>query len=546
MLPLGKTYAEVVSQFQWKIPERFNIAQACCERWADGSGRIALIYANPSGRISTLSFDALNAMTNRLANLLVAQGLKKGDRIAILLSQRPEAAIAHLACQKIGAIAVPLFVLFQTDALRYRLNDSDTRLVITDEENWPKIESLRPDLPNLTTTVVVDLGSREDTGLIDWEKGLAKSGDKFSTVASSADDPALIIYTSGTTGSPKGALHAQRVLLGHLPGVEFPHEFFPKADDLFWTPADWAWIGGLLDVLLPSLYHGVPVLAHRMAKFDPEAALHLMAQHKVRNSFLPPTALKIMRTVPHPRKFGAKLRSIGSGGESLGAEILSWGQETFDLMINEFYGQTECNLIVGNCAAIMPVRPGAMGKAIPGHHVAILDGNGEVVADNTLGEIAVHKADPVMFLNYWQNESATAAKFRGDWLLTGDMGRKDADGYFHYVGRSDDVITTAGYRVGPGEVEDCLLKHPAIAMAAVVGLPDDLRTESITAFVVLKPGLAPNKDLAAAIQDFVKGRLAAHAYPRRVEFMENLPMTATGKIMRRELRDRFSAKITAS
>ena len=543
MLPQGKTYAEVISQFHWKIPRRFNIAHACCERWADGSGRIALIHADPLGRIATFSFDALNAMTNRLANLLVAQGLKHGDRVAILLSQRPEAAAAHLACQKIGAIAVPLFVLFQTDALRYRLNDSGALLIITDKENWPKIDSLKADLPNLTTAVVVDLGPHESSGLIDWEKGLAKSSDRFSAIASLADDPALIIYTSGTTGSPKGALHAQRVLLGHLPGVEFPHEFFPQTDDLFWTPADWAWIGGLLDVLLPSLYHGVPVLAHRMAKFDPEATLHLMAQHKIKNSFLPPTALKIMRTVPNPKKFGAKLRSIGSGGESLGAEILAWGQETFDLTINEFYGQTECNLIVGNCAGIMPVQPGAMGKTIPGHEVAVVDSNGAIVSDNTLGEIAVRSPDPVMFLNYWQNEAATKAKFRGEWLLTGDMGRRDTDGYFHYIGRSDDVITTAGYRVGPGEVEDCLLKHPAIAMAAVVGLPDALRTESITAFVVLKSSVTPDDHLAKNIQDFVKERLAAHAYPRRVEFIENLPMTATGKIMRRELRDRYASDV---
>jgi acetyl-CoA synthetase len=541
MLPQGKTYTEVTSQFQWKIPHRFNIAQACCERWADGSGRVALIHVDPLGHIITLSFDALNAMTNRLANLLVAQGLKQGDRVAILLSQRPEAAAAHLACQKIGAIAVPLFVLFQTDALRYRLNDSGARLIITDKENWPKIENLKVDLPNLATAVVVDLGPRESSGLIDWEKGLAKSSDKFSAISSLADDPALIIYTSGTTGSPKGALHAQRVLLGHLPGVEFPHEFFPKKDDLFWTPADWAWIGGLLDVLLPSLYHGVPVLAHRMAKFDPEAALHLMAQHKVRNSFLPPTALKIMRTVPNPSKFGAKLRSIGSGGESLGGEILAWGQEAFDLSINEFYGQTECNLIIGNCAAIMPVRPGATGKPIPGHEVAVIDSDGAVVSDNTLGEIAVRAPDPVMFLNYWQNDAATKMKFRGEWLLTGDMGRKDSDGYFHYIGRSDDVITTAGYRVGPGEVEDCLLRHPAIAMAAVVGLPDALRTESITAFVVLKSGVTSDDNLAKNIQDFVKERLAAHAYPRRVEFIESLPTTATGKIMRRELRNRYAS-----
>ncbi|MEZ5647487.1 MAG: acyl-CoA synthetase [Alphaproteobacteria bacterium] len=540
-----KTYTEVVETFRWAIPQQFNIAQVCCERWADGRGRPAIIHAAASGAVTTLTFDALNAATNRLANLFLAQGIQRGDRIAILLSQRPETAIAHLACQKIGAIAVPLFVLFQTDALRFRLGDSGARAIVTDAENWPKIEVLRIDLPLLKIAVVINLdhiGTDTVTNgaLIDWDRGLAKASDRFTAIATHIDEPALIIYTSGTTGSPKGALHAQRVLLGHLPGVEFPHEFFPQPNDLFWTPADWAWIGGLLDVLLPSLYHGVPVLAQRMAKFDPEAAFRLMAQHKVRNSFLPPTALKLMRVVPQPQRFGATLRSIGSGGESLGAEILDWGRAAFGLTINEFYGQTECNLVIGNCARVMPIRPGAMGRAIPGHDVAILDEHGHRAPPGTLGEIGVRRPDPVMFLHYWQNATATKSKFRGNWLLTGDLGRQDDDGYFHYVGRSDDVITTAGYRVGPGEVEDCLLKHPAVAMAAVVGLPDPVRTESIAAFLVLKSGFAKTTSLALEIQTFVKTRLAAHAYPRRVEFLDQLPMTATGKIIRRALRDRYT------
>ena len=356
-------------------------------------------------------------------------------------------------------------------------------------------------------------------------------------IDSAADDPALIIYTSGTTGQPKGALHAHRTLLGHLPGVEFPQEFFPQPGDLFWTPADWAWIGGLIDVLLPSWHHGVPVLSHRMRKFDPGHAFHLIAKHGVRNAFLPPTALKMMRQVENPKtRWDYAMRSIGAGGETLGAELLDWGRDTFGLTINEFYGQTECNLVIGNCASILPVRPGAMGRAIPGHDVQIVDGEGNILPTGSVGTVGIRRGDPVMFLEYWKNPEAAAAKFAGDFLLTGDQARQDEEGYFWFVGRDDDVITSSGYRIGPAEIEDCLLKHPAVAMAAVIGVPDPLRTEAVKAFLVAKPGIVPDPQLVADIQDFVKTRLAAHEYPRHVAFVDSLPMTATGKIMRRELR----------
>ncbi len=346
----------------------------------------------------------------------------------------------------------------------------------------------------------------------------------------------MIIYTSGTTGDPKGALHAHRVLLGHLPGVEMPHEFFPQPGDLMWTPADWAWIGGLLDVLLPSWHHGVPVVAHRMTKFDPERAFALIRDLGVRNLFLPPTACKLMRQVdPAPR---LAVRSVGSGGETVGAELLDWGQRVFGTTINEFYGQTECNLVVSNNAAIMPPRPGAMGRAVPGHEVAVIDRDGGAAPVGETGLVAIRRPDPVMFLGYWNNPTATAEKFIGDWLVTGDQARMDADGYFWFVGRDDDVITSGGYRIGPGEIEDCLIKHPAVAMAAVVGVPDALRTEIVKAFVVVKPGAHADAALATALQDFVKTRLAAHEYPRRIEFVDTLPLTATGKIIRRELRAR--------
>jgi acetyl-CoA synthetase len=469
-----------------------------------------------------------------MANLLAARGVHRGDRVGILLAQGVETAFAHIACYKAGLIAVPLFTLFGEDALEYRLQASGARVLVTERAMLPKIAAIRDRLGALDLVLSID-GAEQ--GAEDLHAQLEQASDHFDATDTSLDDPALIIFTSGTTGPPKGALHAQRVLLGHLPGVEMPQELFPKPGDRFWTPADWAWIGGLLDVLLPSLHHGVPVVAYRACKFDPDEALSLMERLEVRNAFLPPTALKLMRqAVPRGRR--AALRSIGSGGETLGEELLEWGRSVFGITINEFYGQTECNLVVSNCASILPVRPGSMGKAVPGHRLAILDPQGRPAPPGTEGQIASRRPDPVMFLEYWQDPKATAAKFSGDWLLTGDNGRQDEDGYLHYVGRADDVITSAGYRIGPGEVEDCLLRHPAVAMAAVVGVPDPVRTEAVKAFIVLRDGVAASEELASGIQQFVKSRLAAHEYPRIVEFIDSLPTTATGKIQRKLLRER--------
>lgn len=535
MLDPAASYEEAYRRFRWRVPERYNIGVDICDRHADAGIGTALIHVLGDGTVREVSFTELKRASNRLANVLVGAGLARGDRVAILLPQRPETAIAHIAAHKAGMVSVPLFTLFGEDALRYRLADSGAAALITDRESLPKIAALRDRLPDLKLVLVAD----EDRDGADWEAfapALAAASDRFTPVDTLADDPAIIIYTSGTTGPPKGALHAHRVLLGHLPGVEFPQEFFPKPGDRFWTPADWAWIGGLIDVLLPSLHHGVPVVAHRFAKFDPEATFDFIARHGVRNAFLPPTALKMMRQVPGARC--EAMRSIGSGGESLGSELLDWGHRTFGFTINEFYGQTECNLVVGNCASIMEVRPGSMGKPIPGHEVAIVDADGNPVPAGETGAIAVRRGDPVMFLRYWNKPKATRDKYAGDWMLTGDLGRCDEDGYLHYVGRDDDVITSAGYRIGPGEIEDCLMTHPAVALAAAIGVPDPLRTQAVKACVVLADGHAASEDLKRSIQNHVKTRLAAHEYPRIVEFVDALPMTTTGKIMRRVLRDR--------
>jgi acetyl-CoA synthetase len=370
----------------------------------------------------------------------------------------------------------------------------------------------------------------------------------FSRVKTSADDPALIIYTSGTTGPPKGALKAHRVMLGNVPGFVHSHDFFPQEGDLFWSPADWAWTGGLMDALLPSWLFGVPILGYR-GRFDAEKAYYLLDKYRIRNSFLFPTALKLMmKAEPEPKKkHDLVLRSVMSAGESVGTTVIEWARAELGVTINEMFGQTEINYVVGNCQAAWPVKPGSIGRPYPGHRVAVIDGKGNELPSGELGEIAVHRrfrdqSDPVFFLEYWKNPQATRDKFVGDWACTGDQGKRDDDGYLWYQGRSDDVIKSAGYRIGPAEIETCLVKHPAVANAAVIGKPDAVRGSIVKAFIVLQPGNLPSDELVEEIQNHVRGRLAPYEYPREIEFIDALPMTTTGKVQRKELRKREEAK----
>jgi acetyl-CoA synthetase len=538
MLPHIHDYEKLVRDFRWSIPERYNIGVDVCDRWAAlEPDRIALINIRPDGRTETISFATLRQQSNRLANVLRAHGIRRGDPVAILLPQTPEALIAHIAIYKLAAIALPLALLFGPDALAYRLENSGARALITNADGVEKLSALPDGAPRPALALSID-GAAD--GIHDFADLLAQASDTFQPEDTLADDPAMMIYTSGTTGQPKGALHAHRVLLGHLPGIELPHDFFPQQGDLFWTPADWAWAGGLLNTLLPSLHYGVPVVARRFDKFDPDEAYDLMARQGVRNAFIPPTGLRMLRAAGSPKgRHDLHLRSIGSGGEALGAQTLEWGREAFSLTINEFYGQTECNLVLGSCAMLNVSRPGAIGKPVPGHRVAIIDGEGRAVKAGETGQIAVMRPDPVMFLEYWGQPEATSDKFIGDWMTTGDQGVTDEDGYVHFVGRDDDVITSAGYRIGPGEIEDCLIRHPAVALAAAIGKPDPVRTEIVKAFIVVKEGVTTQPEtLAAELQDFVRTRLSAHEYPREIAFIDQMPMTTTGKVIRRLLRDR--------
>lgn len=535
-------YEELYRAFRWEVPARFNMARACCARWAEDRSRFALYWEDESGARAAYSFWDIQQRANRLSNALAALGVQRGDRVALLLPQRPETAIAYIAIFQMGAIALPLSHLFGPEALEYRMRDAGASTAIVEPATLPNLWAIRARLPELRH--VIGAGGARESGVHDWDALLAKASRSFACLDTAADDPALIIYTSGTTGAPKGALQAQRAILGNLPGFVHSHDFFPQPGDMFWSPADWAWAGGLLDALLPSWYFGVPILGYR-GRFDAERGYELIERYGVRSTFLFPTALKLMmKAVPEPRaRYALELRSVMSAGESVGASLIEWARAQLGVTINEMYGQTEINYVVGNCQAAWPVKPGSIGRAYPGHRVAIIDEAGAERARGELGEIAVHRAgDPVFFLEYWKNPQATQAKFVGDWGVTGDQGRMDEDGYIWYQGRSDDVIKSAGYRIGPAEIESCLIRHAAVANAAVIGKADEARGAIVKAFIVLQPGEQPSPALERSIQEHVRARLAPYEYPREIEFIDALPMTTTGKVQRGELRKREEAK----
>ena len=519
MLSQGRTYEDIRSGFRWDLPPRLNMAAQVCDDWAVRDPSRTAVIDLTGARRRDVSYAALREMAERLALALRDMGIGRGDRVGVLRSQDAWCAAAHIAAWKIGAISVPLFKLFREDALASRLSDSGARVVVADAEGQQMLAplglvALVPEAADLPDGICVT----EDTG---------------------PEDPAVLIYTSGTTGSPKGALHGHRLLTGHMPGVELSHDLLGRPGDCLWTPADWAWIGGLFDVLMPGLALGVPVVAARMAKFDVSECRGIIAEASVRNVFFPPTALRMLKAAEAEIP---GLRSVASGGEPLGAEMLDWGRRALGVTINEFYGQTECNMIVSACAALYPVVPGAIGRPVPGHEVAVIGPDGERVEGE--GDVAVKRGSASMLLEYWQKPEETAAKFRGDWMLTGDRGVME-DGVLRFVGREDDVITSAGYRIGPAEIEDCLLKHPAVATCGVIGKPDALRTEIVKAYVVLRCDINASDALAEELMAHVGARLASYSRPREVAFVEALPMTVTGKVIRKELKARAAQEVTA-
>jgi acetyl-CoA synthetase len=532
----GSSYAEIYRGFRWSVPERFNIGTACTD--AQPAGRLALLQVQRDGEAKRYTFGDLAVLSNRVANVYAGLGLAPGDRVAVVLPQVPETALAHLGAFKAGMVSVPLSALFGTEALRYRLADSAAKVVVTNTEGMERVAAL-DGLPELRWILVIDSEPARDPRVKSFWRLAGNASERHADRRSRAEDPCLIIYTSGTTGPPKGVVHSHRVLIGQAPGFRLCHEFTPQRGDLMWTPADWAWIGGLVNTLLLAWLHGVPMIGTARRGFDPEWALRLLAEHEVRNTFLFTTALRMMLQCKVPP--GIRLRSVVTGGEPQDPRLLDNARAAFGLTFNESYGQTEADFVVGQCASRWPVRPGSMGRAFPGHDVQVIRPDGEAAKPGELAEVMVRAPDPTNLLEYWNRPEATREKFMGSWLRTGDLARVDDDGYFWFESRIDDVIKSAGYRIGPNEIEESLLRHRAVANTAVVGAPDPVRGQVVKAYVQLREGFDPSPEQEAQLKAHVKENLAAYQYPRLIEFVDSLPLTSSGKVDRGALRRRAGA-----
>ena len=538
-------YTSLYESFEWLVPTHFNIGHACCHRWANhptDARKIALFDEDETGQREVWTYERLAATANQLANGLIRMGVTRGDRVALILGQRPETVVAHIAIYSVGAVVLPLSNLFGPEALEQRLRDAQVRIALFDDLSAPNVLACLGRCPTLTQLVGVNV---EDERVLSWNKLLVRQPTTFKPVVTRADEPAILLYTSGTTGAPKGALLPHSVLLGNLPGFVASQNWFPQSKDVFWSPADWAWTGGLMDALLPTLYFGQPIVGTR-GRFNPERAFDILERYQVTNTFLFPTALKqMMKTIARPHDtYQLSLRCIMSGGESVGDTVFAWCEQALGITPNEMFGQTEMNYLIGNSHQKWPARSGSMGKPYPGHRISVLREDGTSAVTDEVGEVALNRfdihghPDPILFLGYWRNEAATDEKFTGDWCRTGDLARVDAQGYYWYAGRADDVFKSSGYRIGPGEIENCLLEHSAVANVAVVPKPDAERGSVVKAFVVLTSEFSSRKraELTALLQEHVRTRLAPYEYPKEIEYIDTLPMTTTGKIQRRVLR----------
>ncbi|HKF29137.1 MAG TPA: AMP-binding protein [Candidatus Binataceae bacterium] len=536
----GKSFAELRAMHRWNIPADYNVAIDCLDRHTDLRDRVALLYEDDEGHAARYTFAQMIEASNRFGNALRGLGIGRGDVVAVHTPQRPETAIAHMAIYRIGAIALPISKLFGPDAIQYRLENSAAKAILMEPETVGKMDAVdRKSLPNFKHLIVAG----QVRGTLSFDELMSKGAAGLAMEKSSAEDPALLMYTSGTTGNPKGVLHVARYVLGHN-GIDYSYNYL-RDGDLYYSPADWAWAGGLLDGLLAIWPYGIPVLAYRSkARFDPEVTFRLLEKYGASVGLYPPTALKVLREIKNPREKyrQLKLRCIVSGAEPVSPQLAKWVDEELQVEFNQGFGQTEANYFIGTCSRVEKARLEPLGKPYPGHHVAIVSAEGEVLKAGVTGEIAIRRDSPVVMREYWKNPNAMSEKFKGEWCMTGDLGHMDEEGYVYFQGRNDDVIKSSGYRIGPSEIEAKIMEHACVASCAVIGVPDPQRGQAIKAFIKLLPGFSPSESLVEEIRTHVKTRLAAHEAPREFEFLDEFPSTVTGKIMRRELRAREDAK----
>ncbi len=534
------TYEAAREGFEWRIPDTYNAGADVLSRHADDRGRVALFHETESGQKHTYTFWQLERRSNELANAMRNRGVERGDRVAVVAPQRVETPLVHVAAYKIGAVAVPLSVLYGPDALEFRLDDSETKLVFADADVFEQAHDAVVGVDSVERIVGMGADPPAPDGVTAERFADLSGSRRLAPVETAPDDPAVLIYTSGTTGRPKGVLQGHQYLLGHLPCLQMALSFpwYEEVDPVFYTPADWAWVGGLYDVLLPAWHYGVPAVGYKSEGFDAEATYRLIEEYGVTYPLLTPTMLKMMAQVDSSRYDLEHVVTIATGGEPVPKELHRFVDDTFGVQLHELYGQTEANLVVSNCSQWFDPEPGSMGKPVPGHEVDIIDAEGNRMPDGEAGKIAVRRPDPVMFQEYWNEPDKTDESFVGDWMDTDDRGERDSDGRLWFKSRADDVIITSGYRVGPAEVEDALLEHEAVANAAVIGVSDDTRGKIVKGFVEPAPGVDPDDELARDIQQRVRHDLAKYQYPRELAFVDELPKTTTGKVQRYKLRER--------
>jgi len=533
------TYENIVQNFEIPVIKSYNIAVDTVDKHAAGEkgDLIALIFESKEGATRSYTYRDLSELSDRFANFLRQKGVVKGDVVACFTGQGLECAMAHLGSYKIGAIVAPLSHLYGPEAVKHVLDDCSPKVIVTQRDLWDRLSDFRD---GLKIEQVIVSGEVKD-GETDFYEILSIAlNEQFCIETTDVDDPALLLYTSGSTGMPKGILHRQGILRGYLSSVSLFYQLdLVVPNQVLWTVSDWSWVAGIFNVMLTGWYFGQTVVAGGQ-QFSPDRTFDFIQRHGVTHCFLTPTALKRLAT---KEKVGVvwkslRLRAIGTGGEPLPGSVLKWANEELHIPVNEFYGLTEVNHLIGNCARLWAIKPGSMGRAYPGHNLAVLDEAGIEVETGTVGEIAARDDDPTLFIGYWKNPRKTQEIRHGCWIRTGDFGYRDDEGYFWYKGREDDLIKSSGYRIGPAEIEDALVGHPSVAEAAVIGVPDPDRGQIIKAFVCLLENVTSSEELSQELQKYVKQRLAFFKYPRLIEFVEEFPLTSTGKINRKELRRR--------
>ena len=534
MITVRRRWQDLVAEFRWNVPEEFNFG-ALVDAWATDRSRVALYWEDEAGRTARLSFWDLKQATNRMMNALAGLGVTRGDPVLVMLPRVPAWQTAVIGALKLGALVIPCTTTLRAKDIAYRARHSGAKAIVTTVAQAPEVDRALADGPAVPTRLA--LGGAP-AGWHDLEAALARASSGGIPARTRSDEPALCFYTSGTTKDPKAVLHAHRYTYAHRYTGE--HWLDLRRTDLHWTTSDTGWAKAAYGVLFGPWMNGVPVFMFD-GRFDPERELDLLARYEISVFCAPPTEYRLLVKHDLARRRFPHLRHCVGAGEPLNPEVIHAWHDALGLLVHDGYGQTETIIVAANIPGL-PIRPGSMGKPFPGHDLRVIGDEGEELPAGEVGDLALRGDPPSLFLEYWKNPEETRACRRGEWYLTGDRAQRDEDGYLWFVGRADDVIISAGYRIGPFEVESALLEHPAVVESAVVASPDPVRGEIVKAFVVVRAGHTADDALARDLQEHVKRVTAPYKYPRAIEFVENLPKTVSGKIRRVELRERERRK----